>query len=175
MVVGYRRTRFAHVPPGARRRGGSGWKAALGHKQTLIHRGGPGNGAAPVVTDEQRGVGAALVDEAADVPRQLVNLVRVDAVSPRREVCSRACRVRRLGIRPPRATESATASRTRTPESRAAERSGARQPTTLRVRQLGTAAGASSRPGTPRSPIGIVATGSATIDSSPSCETLDSG
>src|SRR5271167_1639243 len=46
----------------------------------MVHRGGPGNAAAPVVADQQRGLGAAFVDEAADVGGQLGDVIGLHAV-----------------------------------------------------------------------------------------------
>ena len=42
------------------------------------HRGGPGDASAPVVTDHQRGLGAAFVDQTGDVGGQLVDVVGMD-------------------------------------------------------------------------------------------------
>ena len=53
------------------------------HDLGILHRGGPGDGAAPVVTDQQRRLGAAFVDEAADVGGQLVGVVGLDPLRPR--------------------------------------------------------------------------------------------
>ena len=50
------------------------------HHLGEVHRGGPGDGSAPVVTDQQRGLGPAFVDQAADVGGQLTGVVRGDAV-----------------------------------------------------------------------------------------------
>ena len=79
---------------------------------------------APVVTNQQRGLGAPIVDEAADVGGQLTVSY---AATPSGSMTgySRACQVRRPGIPLPRAAGSAAASRTRTRENRAAGRSAA--------------------------------------------------
>jgi hypothetical protein len=37
----------------------------------VLHGGRPGDGPAPVVTDQQRGLGTAFLDETADVGRQV--------------------------------------------------------------------------------------------------------
>jgi hypothetical protein len=50
------------------------------HDLGVVHRGGPGDGSAPVVTGQQRGLGAALVDQIADVGGQLAGVVGRDAV-----------------------------------------------------------------------------------------------
>ena len=52
------------------------------HDLGVVHRGGPGDGSAPVVADQQRGLGTAFVDEIADVGGQLVGVVGLDAVRP---------------------------------------------------------------------------------------------
>jgi hypothetical protein len=49
----------------------------------VIHRGGLRGRSAPVVTDQQRGLSTALVDEIADVGGELIDVVRIDAVWPR--------------------------------------------------------------------------------------------
>jgi hypothetical protein len=41
----------------------------------VVHRGGPGDGSAPVVTDQQGGLGTELPDEAADVVGEQVDTV----------------------------------------------------------------------------------------------------
>ena len=46
----------------------------------VIHRDGPGDGTAPVVTDQQRGLGTALFDEAADVVGEQVDAVGLEAL-----------------------------------------------------------------------------------------------
>ena len=46
----------------------------------VAHRGGPGDASAPVVTDQQRGLGTAFVDETDDVGSQMVGVVGRDAV-----------------------------------------------------------------------------------------------
>jgi hypothetical protein len=53
------------------------------HDLGVIHRGGPGDGSAPVMTDQQRGFGAAFADQAADVVGQLVDVIGRDAVRAR--------------------------------------------------------------------------------------------
>jgi len=53
------------------------------HDLGVVHRGGPGGGSAPVVTDQHRGFGAAFVDQAADVVGQLVGVIGRDVVGPR--------------------------------------------------------------------------------------------
>ena len=50
------------------------------HDLRMGHRGGPGDAAAPVVPGQQRGLGAAFVDETGDVAGQLVDVVGMDAV-----------------------------------------------------------------------------------------------
>jgi hypothetical protein len=50
------------------------------HDLGVVHRGGPGHASAPVVTGQQRGSGAAFVDEAADAGGELVGVVGLDAV-----------------------------------------------------------------------------------------------
>lgn len=52
----------------------------------VVHRRGPGGGSAPVVTDQQRGLGAALADEIAHVGGQLVGGVCRAVVGLRRQV-----------------------------------------------------------------------------------------
>jgi hypothetical protein len=52
----------------------------------VVHRGSPGGGSAPVVADQQRGLGAALVDEIAYVVRQLAGCVSRGAVGLRGQV-----------------------------------------------------------------------------------------
>ena len=56
------------------------------HDLGVVHRHGPGDGPAPVVTDQHRGLGAALVDEIADVGGELVGVVGRDLFRPRRQV-----------------------------------------------------------------------------------------
>ena len=46
----------------------------------VIHRGGPGDAPAPVVTNQMRGLGAALYDQAADVGGEQVDGVGRDAI-----------------------------------------------------------------------------------------------
>ena len=53
------------------------------HDLGVVHGSGPGGGSAPVVTDQQRGLGTALSDQAADVVGQLVGGVGRDAGRPR--------------------------------------------------------------------------------------------
>jgi hypothetical protein len=48
----------------------------------VVHGGGPGDASAPVVTDQQRGLGAAFVDEIVDVGGELVGVVGLDAARP---------------------------------------------------------------------------------------------
>jgi hypothetical protein len=50
------------------------------HDLGMVHRGGPGDGSAPVVTDQQRGLGAAFADEITDVGGQQADVVGLDAV-----------------------------------------------------------------------------------------------
>jgi hypothetical protein len=52
----------------------------------VVHRGRPGDGPAPVVTDQQRGLLAELSDEAADVVGEQVDPVRLEAVWLRGQV-----------------------------------------------------------------------------------------
>jgi hypothetical protein len=56
------------------------------HHLRVAHRGGPGDGSAPIVADEQRGLGTELSDETADVGSQPVGGVGLDASRPRRQV-----------------------------------------------------------------------------------------
>ena len=56
------------------------------HDLGVVHRRGPGGGSAPVVTDQQRGLGAAFADEIAHVGGQLVGGVSREAVGLRRQV-----------------------------------------------------------------------------------------
>jgi hypothetical protein len=49
------------------------------HDLRVVHRGGPGGGSAPVVTDQQRGLGTEFSDQTADVGGQLVGGVGRDA------------------------------------------------------------------------------------------------
>ena len=46
----------------------------------VIHRDGPGDASAPVVTDQQRGLGTAFFDEAADVGGEQVDAVGLEAL-----------------------------------------------------------------------------------------------
>ena len=41
----------------------------------VVHRGRPGDGSAPVVTDQQRGLRTALFDEAADISGEQIDAV----------------------------------------------------------------------------------------------------
>jgi hypothetical protein len=50
------------------------------HDFGVVHRGGPGYGPAPVVTDQHRGLGAAFVDELPDVVGQQADVVGCDAL-----------------------------------------------------------------------------------------------
>jgi len=50
------------------------------HDLGMVHREGPGDGSAPVMPDQQRGLGAAFVDQAADVVDQRADVVGRDAV-----------------------------------------------------------------------------------------------
>jgi hypothetical protein len=50
------------------------------HDLGVLHCGGPGNGSTPVVPDQHRLLGSALLDQAADVGRQLTDVVSADAV-----------------------------------------------------------------------------------------------
>ena len=52
----------------------------------MVHRERPGGGSTPVVADHERGLGAALLDEPADVGGQLVGAVGGDAVRLGRQV-----------------------------------------------------------------------------------------
>ena len=49
----------------------------------VVHRGGPGDGSAPVVADQQRGLGAAFSDETADVGGKRLGGVGGEAGRPR--------------------------------------------------------------------------------------------
>ena len=83
------------------------------HDLGVVHRGGPGDGSAPVVTHQQRGLGTAFVDEIADVGGQLVGVVGRDAVRPRRQVVAahvgrddaESRRRERLDLQPPAVPE----------------------------------------------------------------------
>ena len=91
----------------------------------MIHRDGPGDGSAPVVTDHHRGLGAELSDETADVGGEQVDAVGLEVLRLRRQVVAT-----RVGGDHPEARRrerlrSAAASRTRTPGSRAAGRAAA--------------------------------------------------
>ena len=61
------------------------------HDLGVDHRGGPGDGSAPVVTDQERGLGAAFVDEVADVAGERAAVVvgenRLGSPSGRRPSC----------------------------------------------------------------------------------------
>src|SRR5262245_59352744 len=46
----------------------------------VVHRGGPGDGSAPVVTDQQRGLSTEFSDEAADVVCEQVDGVGFEAL-----------------------------------------------------------------------------------------------
>src|SRR3954449_13385444 len=46
----------------------------------VVHRGGPGDASAPVVTDQQRGLGTELSDEAADVVGEQIDAVLLEAL-----------------------------------------------------------------------------------------------
>ena len=46
----------------------------------VIHRGGPGDASAPVVTDQHRGVGTAFFDQPADVGGEQVDGVGLEAL-----------------------------------------------------------------------------------------------
>ena len=48
----------------------------------VIHSDGPSDASAPVMTDQQRGLGTAFSDETADVGGQLVGVVGLDALRP---------------------------------------------------------------------------------------------
>ena len=50
------------------------------HYLGVIHRGGPGDGSAPVVADQQRRLGTERSDQAADVGGQQVDGVGLDAL-----------------------------------------------------------------------------------------------
>ncbi len=50
------------------------------HDLRVTHRSIPGDGSAPVVPDQQRGLGTAFVDEVADIGGQLIGVVGLDAV-----------------------------------------------------------------------------------------------
>src|SRR5436190_15181804 len=52
----------------------------------VVHRGGPGDASAPVVTDQQRGLGTEFSDEAADVGGEQVDSVGLEALWLRGEV-----------------------------------------------------------------------------------------
>src|SRR5438034_6603889 len=52
----------------------------------VVHRGGPGDGSAPVVTDQERGLGTEFSDESADVVGEQVYGVGLEALWLRREV-----------------------------------------------------------------------------------------
>ena len=49
------------------------------HHLGVVHREGPGDAAAPVMADEQRGLGAAFVDQIPDVVGQQADVVGCDA------------------------------------------------------------------------------------------------
>ena len=79
----------------------------------VVHRERPGRGSAPVVADHERGLGAALLDETADVGGQLAGAVGGDAVrfggqvvSPQvgRDDAEARCRERR-DLQPPAVPE----------------------------------------------------------------------
>ena len=46
----------------------------------VVHRGGPGDASAPVVTDQHRGVGTEFSDESADVGGEQVDGVGLEAL-----------------------------------------------------------------------------------------------
>src|SRR3989441_12348964 len=46
----------------------------------VIHRGGPGDASAPVVTDQQRGLGTEFSDESADIGGEQVDGVVLEAL-----------------------------------------------------------------------------------------------
>ena len=46
----------------------------------VIHRDGPGDASPPVVTDQQRGLGTAFSDEAADIGGEQVDAVSLEAL-----------------------------------------------------------------------------------------------
>ena len=50
------------------------------HDLGMVHRGGPGDAAAPVVTGQHRGLGAAFADQVPDVGGQQADVVGGDAV-----------------------------------------------------------------------------------------------
>lgn len=50
------------------------------HDLRVTHRSVPGDGATPVVPDQQRGLGTTFMDETTDVVGQLVGVVGMDAV-----------------------------------------------------------------------------------------------
>src|SRR6187397_823037 len=52
----------------------------------MIHRDGPGDASAPIVTDQERGLGTELSDEAADVVGEQVDAVGLEALRLRRQV-----------------------------------------------------------------------------------------
>ena len=52
------------------------------HHLGVSHGSGPGHAAAPVVTDQQRRLGAAFLDKAADVGGQMVGVIGLDALRP---------------------------------------------------------------------------------------------
>ena len=56
------------------------------HHLWVTHHSVPGDGSAPVVPDQQRGLGTTFVDEIADVVGQLVAVVGMDAVRLRGQV-----------------------------------------------------------------------------------------
>ena len=49
----------------------------------VVHRSGPGDGSAPVVTDQLRGVGSELSDESADVGGEQVDAVGLEVLGLR--------------------------------------------------------------------------------------------
>ena len=52
----------------------------------VVHRHGPGDTSAPVMTDQQRGLGTELSDEAADVVGKQINPVPLEALWLRGQV-----------------------------------------------------------------------------------------
>ena len=52
----------------------------------MIHRSSPGDGSAPVVTDQVRGLGTKLSDETANVGGEQIDAVSLESLRLRRQV-----------------------------------------------------------------------------------------
>src|SRR6476661_2521123 len=58
----------------------------------MVHRGGPGDGSTPVVTDQERGFSTKLLDEIADVGGEQIDSVRLESLWLRRQVVATCIR-----------------------------------------------------------------------------------